>query len=101
MWPYVWLAVSGTGVAGTAYQLASTASLFNLIGSVWCSELAMMSIFIAMAAVGTFKISRSLRWYAWAYVPVLAAAGSLLGGGGASLLTGPVCLGGFKFNPPL
>ncbi len=96
----VWLAVSGVGIIGTAYQLSSTVSLFNLIGSVWCSQLIVVSIFIAMAAAGTFKMRRSLRWYAWAYIPVLTALGMFLTDG-VSFFIGPVCFGEFEFSVPL
>ena len=93
---YSWLAISGLGIIGAAHQLAAIVDLFNFFDSVWCSGLAMASIFIAMAAIGILKTRHSLRWYVWMYIPVLAIIG-IFATDGISFFTGPVCFGEFEF----
>ena len=56
----------------------------------------MVSIFIAMAAMGILKTRHSLRWYVWMYIPVLVIIG-IFSTDGMSFFIGPVCFGEFEF----
>lgn len=94
---YAWFALSGLGIIGTAYHLTAMVNLFNLTDSIWCSGLVMVSVFIAITLIGTFKIRHSLKRYVWMYIPVLAIIGMLFING-QSFFIGPICFGEFEFN---
>ena len=96
---YLWLAVAGLGIIGAAHQLANMVMLFDFLDTVWCTGLAAIAIFVAMATIGVFKTRHILGWFVWVYVPCLAAVGVFLTGGQWGFI-GPVCFGGFGSMQP-
>ena len=91
---YLWLAISGLGIIGAAHQLANMVMAFDFLGTVWCTGLAAVAVFVVMATIGVLKTRHTLGRFVWVYVPSLAAVGVFLTGGQWNFV-GPVCFGGF------
>ena len=95
---YAWLAVAGLGIVGAAHQLANMVMLIDFPGGVWCTGLAAVAVFVAMATIGVLKTRHSLGWFVWVYVPSLAVIGVFLTGG-QWYFVGPICFGGSGLLP--